>query len=617
MLRKLLASVLLCFASMVGTAHAQLGFGSNSPVVLPNGCGTANFNYGIGYLTTDPQGHLCSYSPQWNASRFVSLADSRMTNMIVGGAGIPGAVGWGGSNWFNVANALANYRYQYGVNLSGSGCRSDQVLTQANIAAAIADPAGWVIIGQLGINDIAPLTGNNQIYQGTCSVVAAGSWTTANTTIALPSGIPWLGAYTGYTVYDTTNSKIIGTIASYAGGVLTLSSAAAFASSGSTDSLNFLAPGNTASAYPFTNNNGVSVTSATVGQVAAQNMTNAALQIMAAGKRVVFVLEEGSNVMTQANIGQMYNENANLLAFQSAYPGQVFAVNPGPSKWLSTSSATALAFKAGYKVDGVHDTNLGAFATATVFNNNIQSQIPFYDELLANINDVNATNPRQLINNPLFQTQTGGTNSGSVCGLTGAVPANWTLVCGVGTTTVAITYPAEPNGIGSCVQLAITTAGADTVRLQSNAPSTGQWNLTDTFQFSANVTVAASSSNFGVFVNNAVNTTTPSNVTLNYWGNYFGTNTSSENGPTTAYSQTLMTQPGTITSGGTTKGFVLGVLYHYISAAGSGTATWCRAGLYRIPTYTPGSNTFSGWLLMRDINPASNDNSPAWLLQAG
>jgi hypothetical protein len=55
MLRKLLATALLCFAGMVGTAYAQ-----TSPVILPSGCGSANFNVGIGYLTTDSTGKLCA-----------------------------------------------------------------------------------------------------------------------------------------------------------------------------------------------------------------------------------------------------------------------------------------------------------------------------------------------------------------------------------------------------------------------------------------------------------------------------------------------------------------------------------------------------------------------------
>lgn len=524
---------------------------------------------------------LSSY--QWNFSRLAIAGDSRMTNMIVGGAGLPGAVGYGGSNFLNVANALASWRYDYGVNVSGSGCRSDQVLMPANLAPAVADPAGWIIIGQLGINDVAPLTGNNQVYQGTCSVVATGSWTTGNNTISIPSGLTWITP--GYTLYDTTGSHVIGIVQSYVGTTLTLTGNAAFASSGSTDSLNFLAPGNTASAYPFTNNFGQTVTATTVGSIAAQNIATAAIGAVNIGKKVIILLEEGSTGMTQANIGQMYDENAKLLALQSAYPGQIYVVNFNSVMWNPTSSATSIAFPAGYKSDGVHDTNLGAFAKAPVFNSAIQNLIPSFDQLIANINDVNATNPRQLINNPLFQTQTGGSNSGSVCSLTGTVPANWTLVCGVGTTTVAITYPADPGGIGSCVQLVITTAGADTVRLQSNSPSTTLYNLADTIQTSANVTVSAGSTNAGVFVNTALNT----NVgTQNFWGNYYGTNSSAENGPTTAYSQTLLSQPAVSQSTAVSKGFVLAVLYHYFSAAGGATVKWCRASLYRVPSFVGG-----------------------------
>lgn len=73
------------------------------------------------------------------------------------------------------------------------------------------------------------------------AVTAAGTWTTSSTTITMPnvSGSPWVVA--GMNVYDATNSNQIGTVQSWTGTTLTLTTTAAHASTGSTDSLVFSA----------------------------------------------------------------------------------------------------------------------------------------------------------------------------------------------------------------------------------------------------------------------------------------------------------------------------------------------------------------------------------------
>ena len=73
------------------------------------------------------------------------------------------------------------------------------------------------------------------------AVTAAGSWTTASTTITMPniSGSTWVVA--GMNVYDATNSNQIGTILTWVGTTLTLTATAAHSSTGSTDSLVFSA----------------------------------------------------------------------------------------------------------------------------------------------------------------------------------------------------------------------------------------------------------------------------------------------------------------------------------------------------------------------------------------
>jgi hypothetical protein len=70
------------------------------------------------------------------------------------------------------------------------------------------------------------------------ALAAGAAWTTSSTSITLAAAIPsWV--VTGMNVYDATNSQQVGTVSSVSGATLTLTAAAAHASSGSADSLIF------------------------------------------------------------------------------------------------------------------------------------------------------------------------------------------------------------------------------------------------------------------------------------------------------------------------------------------------------------------------------------------
>jgi hypothetical protein len=83
------------------------------------------------------------------------------------------------------------------------------------------------------------------------SLAAGASWTTSSTTITLGSTAPaWLTALGtvanpgyGVNVYDTTTGQQIGVVQSISGAIVTLQAAAAHASSGSADNLQFSAFG--------------------------------------------------------------------------------------------------------------------------------------------------------------------------------------------------------------------------------------------------------------------------------------------------------------------------------------------------------------------------------------
>lgn len=98
------------------------------------------------------------------------------------------------------------------------------------------------------------------------ALAAGASFTTSSTTIALGAAVPsWV--VQGMNVYDLTNSQQIGTVASVAGSIITLTGAAAHASSGSSDSLQFSAfPAASASSgtEPSVTPAGVTNTNATI-----------------------------------------------------------------------------------------------------------------------------------------------------------------------------------------------------------------------------------------------------------------------------------------------------------------------------------------------------------------
>lgn len=97
------------------------------------------------------------------------------------------------------------------------------------------------------------------------ALALSASFTTSSTTLTLGSTAPaWLLALgtsgSGVSVYDTTNSQLIGTVSSITGTTVTLAAAALHASSGSTDSLTFSAFSNASGSAPSSITNGAAVT---------------------------------------------------------------------------------------------------------------------------------------------------------------------------------------------------------------------------------------------------------------------------------------------------------------------------------------------------------------------
>lgn len=336
----------------------------------------------------------------------------------------------------------------------------------------------------------------------------------------------------------------------------------------------------------YTDSNGVVVTSSNVASVAAGNIIAAALQALGQNKNVILTAEPGSTSLTATNVQQKHEFNLRLRAFAEATPGVFFwsansvLLNPTGSATLDTFRTNVL--RSG---DQTHYSVSGGKDAGAVFASFINDQIPYSDIGTHSLTDALTTNPRQLIQNALFSTLTGGTTNGTIVLSSGTVPSGWKLSAAA-TTSVTITSASNANGFGNDVTMAFTASAADTVTFESNAPSTSAWNLTDVFEGGIECDVAASPSNAAVYWNTQIATDAGTN---NSWALY---PVSLGPYPTSAYSVRLLSKPMGVKSGSTTKSYISPRAQINFSAAGSITVTFRRPDTTRRFTYSNG--VFSG-----------------------
>jgi len=597
-------------------------------------------------------------APYYNALTFDFTGDSRTADIFASptcNGASQALCGFNGTNWFTQAAALAGARYQIGVLQASSGCRTDQYLTPDNLRPIITSRSQWFVIGYPAINDLGAA--------GTACAIQPGGgafpYTNVNGVVVTPSNVAnvaaanMLGAVQqavgagkkaillkepGNTTINNTPVTVASFTGSTSGTTLTVTAV----SSGTiytpqtvtapTFSNGLQVGGNVPT--PGSAQLGGSGVSANTNIVAQLTGSDGALcpSITCNGGVGTYSIGISQTISSQAftatysTLAALYDLNSNIDAIAAAFPGSVYVVNNNPALWNFTGSATAVTFRAGVLLDGVtHFGVLGGYYGGVSFNASMQNLILGTDTAGASINDILTSNPRSLLNNPLFQTASGGVNT--TCTLSsGTVPSGWTEICGASTTSVTITQGADTNQLygsaavpiaGNAVTFALTASAADTFRLFSTAPATTSFNLTDWFQGGMVVNVAASSSRCAVYGGADISTELGTRTAYTVYGGGTPSGGGFNDGPTTAYTYTLRTPPTTAITGSTTKSFTRWILYVKFSAAGSCTVTVSRPYFNRVRVYNPANGTFSGWLLMRDIDPASNDNYPVGLLKAG
>lgn len=141
------------------------------------------------------------------------------------GPGTPASAGGGGcSPGTNAALYLSNFGGTFDATHTAAACTLINGLDTNSLYGILDD---LHILGAQNATDaLIPLV--------SVQFAAASSWTTSSTSITVPSS---LNISLGMTVWDTTNVNLIGTVTSYIGTTMGLTSAAAHASTGSTDNL--------------------------------------------------------------------------------------------------------------------------------------------------------------------------------------------------------------------------------------------------------------------------------------------------------------------------------------------------------------------------------------------
>lgn len=565
--------------------------------------------------------------------------------------------GYRGTNWFVIANALAGQRYKIGLVQAVAGQRSDQYLAQSNIAPMLASNAGNFVIGYPAINDLTPLNGANYVNtngytvtpSNVANVVASNILTAVGQAVAKGKRVILLHE-PGNPSISNSAIGVSSFTGSIAGNVLSVtSSTTGPIYTPQTVSINTIT--NQQQPDPGSQQlTGAGITAGTL--VVAQltgtdgnpcpstNTATTALVSTCTGYAGTYLISNSLTISSEAMTGRyaltsaLSDLNALEDAMVSAFPGAVQVINNNPALQLFSGSTTTINFKPGVNIDGdgtttgTHFNALGGYYGAVSFNSQYQAPTPATDTNTSTPSDITGTNARALIaSNALFLgSASGGTNS--TCTLTsGTIPTGYQTACGASTTSLVVSAPATDTNqlygsaaiplAGNSLTIAITASAADLFRFFPAAPANGAWNLTDNLQGNYIVNVANGSSKCRVYSGIDYSTNLGTRTTYDLFSaDDTASGGGSVDGPTTAYTLTMRTPPTPAPATATSKSFVRSVLNVSFSAAGSCTITISRPSLQRVRVYNPTTGTFSGWLLMRDLDPAANDNSPAWLSKA-
>jgi len=194
-------------------------------------------------------------------------------------------------------------------------------------------------------------------------------------------------------------------------------------------------------------------TAETSGTIAFQNIRAMAEKAVAAGMIAVVELEVGANSLTAGQWAQIEELNAQLIDWAEGARDIYLCDVRGE---MMNPAAGGTTFRAGYSYDGTHEAPRGSFVHGRILAKLFaQLILPRPTTARAAI-QLPAYGRRQLLENPLFVSTSGGLRSGDVGG---DVPGSWTVRASSGA-TVVLSSRADPEGVGNNLILSITFSAA-------------------------------------------------------------------------------------------------------------------------------------------------------------
>lgn len=319
---------------------------------------------------------------------------------------------------------------------------------------------------------------------------------------------------------------------------------------------------------------GEKVTLANVAEVTARDLIQISERARLAGIKVVIENEVGGNTIVNEKVAALYELRARIANYALSTPG-VYLHDAFPAVMQTGST---IAYKANYSYDGIHINSRGAYiwakSLARIFDRIVpENSIP----LVYSAAEVRTNGRRQILNNPIFATTTGGTVG---TGVSGTAPSGYSATMQGNAGTMTVGTAANANGVGNYVSMDITFSGAGQIaRLdQSFDPSSGAWNTAlavgETYQMVAQVEILGNPDNlsavYGYFgANTGSGGTTMDNMSLYSIGN------ATNQGPNEPAVLTLATRPFTLPAAvGAGPFAVVGV--RAISSASSSTPVSIR-----------------------------------------
>jgi hypothetical protein len=255
--------------------------------------------------------------------------------------------------------------------------------------------------------------------------------------------------------------------------------------------INDLVANSNGGVFPFTNTNGVVVTTSNVAQIAVGNIIAAATKALALGKRVLVTAEPGAANLQTAMLNQCFLVSDMLKAWADVTPNVTY-YDPRAKLWNATVSTTGLQYKANFSPDGTHAYPIMAYTEAVDIKQMLDPLIIGNDNASFNTAMTNANYAREMTPNPLFNNLSGGVRT--TIGGTGPVPAGMTI-SGLASSTCNITSVANANGWGNDITFACTTTVADSIKLLISQPSNALFTLNSYLTSGVDVDVAAGSTN--------------------------------------------------------------------------------------------------------------------------